>query len=85
MLTDATGSGQAGRAWPWTSIKLDEFSFPADPSALRQGSRVMSPDEIAELGITDAESGIQSGVAVTGSDNKLYSLVVRPLLPDEKS
>ncbi len=29
--------------------------------------------------------GIQSGVAVTGSDNKLYSLVVRPLLPDEKS
>ena len=45
----------------------------------------MSPDEIAELGITDAESGIQSGVAVTGPDNKLYSLVVRPLLPDEKS
>lgn len=85
VLTDATGSGQAGRAWPWSSIKLDEFSFPADSSALRQGSRVMSPDEIAALGISGAESGVQSGVAVTGPDNKLYSLVVRPLLPDEKS
>ena len=85
VLTDATGGGGAGRAWPWPSIKLDGFTFPADPNALRQGTRAMSADEIAALGIKDVQNGVSTGVFVTGPDQKLYSLVVRPLLPDEKA
>jgi hypothetical protein len=85
VLTDATGNGVAGRPWPWPSVKLDGFTFPADPNALRQGTRVLSADEVAALGIKDIENGVQSGVYVTGPDQKLYSLVVRPLLPDEQA
>jgi hypothetical protein len=85
VLTDATGGGGAGRPWPWPSIKLDGFTFPADPSALRQGTRAMSAVDIAALGIKGIENGVQSGVYVIGPDQKLYSVVIRPLLPDEKA
>ena len=84
VLTDASGgAGAPVRPWPWPSITMDEFTFPADASALRQGTRVMTPDELAAIGIDGLENGAQSGIYVTGPDGKPYSLVIRPLLPDE--
>ena len=39
VLTDARGgAGAPVRPWPWPSITMDEFTFPADASALRQGT-----------------------------------------------
>jgi hypothetical protein len=84
VLTDASGgAGGPVRPWPWPAITMEEFAFPADASALRQGTRVMTPDELDAIGIEGLENGVQSGVYVTGPDGKAYSLVIRPLLPDE--
>ena len=84
VLTDASGgAGAPVRPWPWPSITIDEFTFPADASALRQGTRVMTPDELDAIGIDGLENGAQSGIYVKGPDGKPYSLVIRPLLPDE--
>ena len=84
VLTDASGgAGAPVRSWPWPSITMDEFTFPADASALRQGTRVLTPEELAAIGIDGLETGVQSGIYVTGPDGKPYSLVIRPLLPDE--
>lgn len=86
VLMDASGGGTGpSRPWPWPSIKLADFTFPADPNALQQGTRVLSPDELAAIGIEGLENGVQSGVTLTGPDKKPYTLVIRPLLPDETS
>ena len=85
VLMDASGGGAGpARPWPWASIGLDEFTFPPDPNALQQGTRVLSPDELAAIGVEGLENGVQSGLTVTGPDKKPYTLVIRPLLPDEK-
>lgn len=84
VLMDASGGGSGpARPWPWPSLTLDDFSFPPDPSALQQGTRVLSPDELAAIGVEGLENGVQSGLTVTGPDKKPYTLVIRPLLPDE--
>jgi hypothetical protein len=85
LLESGGAGGVAPRPWPWPTIPLADFVFPADPNAMRQGQRVMTPNEVAALAVNGAENGIQSGVFVTAPDGKVYSLVVRPLLPDEKS
>jgi hypothetical protein len=84
VLFDATnGAGGRVRDWPWTGLTLADFAFPADPNQLQQGTRVMTPAEIEAVGLTRPEDGVQSGLVVKGPDGKAYTLVIRPLLPDE--
>jgi hypothetical protein len=45
---------------------------------------VMTTEEVAALGLSDVTGGIQ-GLVLTGPDGKLYSLILRPMLPDETS
>jgi hypothetical protein len=86
VLMDASGGGAgAVRPWPWPGVSLDEFTFPPDPSALQQGTRVMSAAEVAALGVDGLQNGVQSGLTVTGPDGKPYTVVLRPLLPDERA
>jgi hypothetical protein len=86
VLMDATGgAGGPARPWPWPSIGLDDFKFPADPNALQQGTKILSPDELAAIGVEGLENGVQAGLTVSGPDKKPYTLVIRPLLPDETS
>jgi hypothetical protein len=42
----------------------------------------MTADEVAKLGITDFQGGF-FGTPLKGSDGKLYTVAVRPLLPDD--
>jgi hypothetical protein len=84
VLIDAGGgAANPARDWPWPDLTVDDFAFPADPNQLQQGARVMTPAEIELLGVEGIENGIQSGLTVKGTDGKPYTLVVRPLLPDE--
>ena len=84
VLTDASGAqGVAVRAWPWADIKASDFTFPADANALQQGTLVLTPEQADALGVDGHENGISGGLWVRAEDGKLYSLVVRPLLPDE--
>lgn len=84
VLLDASGNaGGPVQAWPWPDLTVDDFTFPADPNQLQQGARVMTPAEIEAVGVEHPENGVQSGLVVKGTDGKPYTLVIRPLLPEE--
>lgn len=86
VLTDAAGAqGVTVRAWPWPDLGMKDFAFPADPNQLAQGKRLLTPVEAAAIGVKGFESGITGGLYVSAPNGKTYSLVLRPLLPDEKA
>jgi len=71
------------RAWPWPDLKVTDFKPDADPNGLQFPHRTMTAEEIAKLDVTDFQGGFQN-LVLTGSDGKLYTLSVRPLLPDDE-
>jgi hypothetical protein len=86
VLTEATGvAGVPVRAWPWPELKVSDFTLPKDPNVFQQATRTLTPDEVAALKVDGSANGIAAGIWTRGEDGKLYSVVVRPLLPDEAS
>jgi hypothetical protein len=84
VLLDADGAvGVNTRPWPWADLGIDDFAAPEDPNAFQQRTRVLTPDEAAAVGVQGYENGIQSGVYLSSPDGKVYSFVLRPLLPGE--
>ena len=80
ILIDNSGfPDEAPIAWPWPEIAPSDFT--GDEFA---PSRVMTPEELAVLGIDGIEGGFQ-GVTLIDPDDpaKSYSFGVRPLLPGE--
>ncbi len=79
--------GQPGvpdtRAWPWSDIAPADFVANPDPNASQFPTRIMSPDEVATLGIERFEGGFQGLTLFGPDDGKVYSFSLRPLLPDE--
>jgi hypothetical protein len=75
--------GVAVREWPWPDIEPSDFALPVDADSLQMGTRTLTPDEAAAVGVEGYENGIASGVYLRADDGKVYSLVIRPLLPDE--
>lgn len=71
------------RDWPWPDLAPSDFALPADPMTLPQGSRTLTPQEASAVGVEGYENGISSGVYIRDDAGKVYSLVIRPLLPDE--
>jgi hypothetical protein len=67
--------------WPWPNLEPADFTAPAEGGFPR---RAFTPAEIAELGIEQVEGGVQ-GLNFEGPDNKAYTFVIRPLLPDEEN
>jgi hypothetical protein len=72
------------RAWPWPDLTVADFVTDADPNGLQFPHRTLTPDEVSKLEVTDFEGGFQ-GLPLKGTDGKLYTLAVRPLLPDDAS
>ena len=71
-------------AWPWAEIgPIDFTQAAADGSGAPFPHRTMTAAEVAALGLGDATGGIQ-GLVLKGPDGKLYSFILRPLLPGEK-
>lgn len=77
------GGVNAPIPWPWKSIAETDFVPSPDPDRPRLPSRVLSRAEVDELGLTGIEGGFQ-GLVVVAPSGKVYSLALRPLLPDEK-
>jgi hypothetical protein len=71
--------------WPWANLKLSDFpAGPQDGSAPTTfPHRTLTPDDVAVLKLGDIPGGVQ-GLAIKAPDGKLYGLVLRPLLADEK-
>jgi hypothetical protein len=72
-------------AWPWAGVTVADFpAGPPDGSgATTFPHRTMTPGEVAALGMTGLEGGLQ-GLPLKGTNGKIYTLVLRPLLADEK-
>jgi hypothetical protein len=71
------------RDWPWTNQTVADFKPDADPNGLQFPHKTMTTDEVALLDVKDFEGGF-NGLALRGTDNKLYTLALRPLLPDDE-
>jgi len=86
VLTEATGvAGVPVRDWPWPELTVSDFKLPKDPNVLQQATRTLTPDQVSALNVEGSQNGIAAGIWVRADNGKLYSLVVRPLLPDEQS
>jgi hypothetical protein len=71
-------------AWPWPSIKPTDFKETANDGTggIVLPHRTLSASEGSALGIQDLAGGVQN-LVLTGPDGKIYSLTIRPLLPEE--
>lgn len=86
MLLDASGARPVAiRAWPWTDLRPADFVVPSGASGPAQRVHVLTPDQARALGVTGFEGGIVGGLFLRLPDGTIDSLVVRPLLPDERS
>lgn len=70
------------RTWPWDDIAITDFKPSADPNGLQFPHLDMTQEQLDVLDVKDFEGGYQ-GLPLTGPDGLLYTLNVRPLLPDE--
>jgi len=68
--------------WPWATIQPQEFVQRTEPDAPPFRIRTLTPADVALLGLTGAEGGLQGIVLVMPSD-QTFSFRLRPLLPDE--
>ena len=82
LLEAPMGGGSAPIAWPWPDIKPADFAAPADPEALSFPRRTITAADVAKLKLEKIEGGLL-GIPVKAPDGKVYTLALRPLLPDE--
>jgi hypothetical protein len=84
VLNDASGAqGVKVREWPWPDLAPIDFKLPADPNVLQLRTRMLTPAEALAIGVDGFANGIVGGVFLRAPDGALYSLALRPLLPDE--
>jgi hypothetical protein len=81
-------AGQAQPAivhpWPWPDLTPTDFTAGSEePTAPGFPQRSMTVDEVSGLEVDGIEGGLM-GYYVKGPDGRLYSLVVRPLLPGDE-
>jgi hypothetical protein len=80
--------GQPGapdqRAWPWKGITVGDFVADSDPNGFQLPARVLSVADVEVLGVAPYKGGFTGMPLVGPGDGKIYSLSLRPLLPDDK-
>jgi hypothetical protein len=69
--------------WPWADLTPDDFTFPADPNAFQRGDAVLTQEQVDALGLKDVQGGFQGLTIESPDGSKVYSFVLRPLLPGE--
>ena len=70
-------------AWPWTDFGPSGFKPSTDPSSMQTPIRTLTAADVAKLGREGLAGGAQS--ILLKSDDRIYALSLRPLLPDETS
>ena len=84
VLIEREGDPQARpMAWPWPELGIADFKANINAAgALQFPHRRMTAEEVAVLELGHIPGGIQ-GATLEGPDGKIYTLVLRPLLPHE--
>lgn len=84
VLVEREGDpGAKPTPWPWPDLKMSDFKANVNGVGATQfPHRTITAVEAAELGLGDVPGGAQ-GMTLTGPDSKLYTLILRPLLPHE--
>jgi hypothetical protein len=70
------------KPWPWPDLEIDDFTVGDGVTGPTFPHKTLTADELAAMNVGDVTGGAQ-GVYLDGPDGKLYSVVIRPLLPDE--
>ncbi|MEA2519107.1 MAG: hypothetical protein QOF49_1187 [Chloroflexota bacterium] len=72
-------------AWPWPALHLSDFKEGANDGTdgPKFPHRSLDAGEVAALGLTDIAGGLQ-GLVLEAPDGTLRTLILRPLLADER-
>lgn len=84
ILMESPGAPGEVLDWPWSDLAPADFEAPADPNVGSFPMRVLTADDLAALELGELNGGAQQ-IYVNGPDGKIYSLALRPLLPDEEA
>ena len=85
VLMDRDAQGVGAVAWPWPNLKPSDFVADANGNGgATFPHRTLTTAELDAIGVKDAVGGLQ-GVVIASPNGKTYTLIVRPLLPDERS
>jgi hypothetical protein len=84
VLVEREGDPQANpMPWPWPELKISDFKAGINGVGATQfPHRTITAAEVVKLGLGDVSGGLQ-GVTLSAPDSKVYTLVLRPLLPHE--
>lgn len=77
ILSEFAPAGPANE-WPWPDLTLDDFSA-SEATGLLTG--VLTADQASK--VVEVPSGGVSNLAVKAPENRVFGLLLRPLLPDE--
>ena len=70
------------RAWPWDDLTPADFVAPAAGNDITFPEHPLTAEEIDALGLEPFVGGYQ-GIVLDTQDDKRYSLIIRPQLPDQ--
>ena len=79
-------AGPRGRRDPRLAVDRPHarrLHVPERPERAPAGTATLTPEQAAALGVEGFENGIAAGIWLRDDAGKVYSLVIRPLLPDE--
>lgn len=79
VLTEAQAEMGEFSEWPWDDVTLDDFAPRGEGGWQREAT--LSREQAAV--VTDMPSGGTMGILVQDSEGGLWSVALRPLLPDE--
>jgi hypothetical protein len=82
-LLDGFAGERPPTSWPWADLRPADFTAAPDPNAMPMPTHTLTATQAAALGITPFQGGFQNLRLVAPDKSKLYSLALRPLLPDE--
>jgi hypothetical protein len=74
--------GPSPTPWPWPDLSPADFPEGDGTSGPGFPHRTLSAEEVATLNLGDAFGGAQ-GLIVRAPNDKTYTVILRPLLPDE--
>jgi hypothetical protein len=74
--------GPSPAAWPWPDLTPADFKEGDGANGPGFPHRTLTADEVAALNLGDAFGGAQ-GLIVKAPNDRTYTVILRPLLPDE--